>query len=153
MALIVGKTIGRVYADMPNKGGKKGAKDGAQDTPAVPKTPPEPVVIPPQPNPKLQDKLSFSNCAVSDKQNYFPKYLKDEGLLDTIFHALMRLEREKQRPIDPWVWMKERIFLGKYSPGDKEELQKTILELTAKKEKLLRDRGSLSIAVAKRQST
>ncbi|GAU87717.1 hypothetical protein RvY_00527 [Ramazzottius varieornatus] len=135
---------------MPNKAGKKGKEP---TTPVAPKTPPEPVVVPPPPNPKLQDKLSFSNCSVSDKQTHFPKYVKDEGLLDVILHVLMRLEREKQRPADPWQWIKERMFLGKYNPGDKEELQKTIAELNVKRDKLTRDRASLCIAVAKRHST
>ncbi|OQV14049.1 hypothetical protein BV898_11714 [Hypsibius exemplaris] len=140
----------------PKKGHGNGENDAVSSHKTAHGVAPIPVALPTEgivraPNPKLLNKLSFAPCATTNDQVDFPRFLQNCGLLDMITHTFVRLEREKQRPVDPWEWLRYRFFLRIYDPGDKELLRKTLTELTPKKEKLLKERSDLMRAKAKRE--
>lgn len=102
------------------------------------------LLVPPSPEKPLEQKLSFSQCLSTDKERVFPRYLAESGLMDMIMYALVRLEREKERPPDPWEWLRWRIFMDENgNPGDKEYLKEKLAELRAHRNGLLSERNDI----------
>lgn len=140
-----GKGADHVKSDAIDAPSMRSSKRAA--SPQVQRDPPFEIFVVPVP----EDVLTFSGCTKTERDLVFPGFLHNCGLAGKILHAMARLEREHPRPTDPWDWIRYRISMQKYGPGDKQIFMKAVSDLTAKREKLLKEKQDLMKAKVKRE--
>jgi hypothetical protein len=111
------------------------------------------IVVPSHPNLKAKKQLPFVDCTITPEAVEFQRFLRDCGILNMITDTFVRLEREKQRPADPWEWLRYRFFLQSFNPEDSENFHQILPELSSKRDKLIKERNILLRAKAKREET